>query len=163
MKQQQEFTELYEVYSPGILKLCMGYTGDRAQAEDLLQEVFLSVWNNMHKFRQEASWKTWIYRIAVNTSLTYLRKRKLKTVDIEDHPVALLQEEKSNREQEIQLLYTCISKLPEADRLLISMVLEDQSYEEIAAVVDISVNNLRVKIHRIKKQLTEIYNQYARL
>lgn len=163
MKQQQEFTKLYEVYSPGILKLCMGYTGDRTQAEDLLQEVFLSVWNNMHKFRQEASWKTWIYRIAVNTCLTYLRKRKLKTVDIEEHPVAQLQEEKSNREQDIQLLYTCISKLPEADRLLISMVLEDQSYEEIAAVVDISVNHLRVKIHRIKKQLTEIYNQYARL
>lgn len=163
MKQDKEFTDLYQQYAPGILKLCMGYTGDRTQAEDLLQEVFLSVWNNMHKFRQEASWKTWIYRIAVNTCLTYLRKRKLKTVDIDEHPVAQLQEEKSNREQEVQLLYTCISKLPEADRLLISMVLEDQSYEEIAAVVDISVNNLRVKIHRIKKQLTEIYNQYARL
>lgn len=163
MKQHKEFTDLYEQYAPGILKLCMGYTGDRTQAEDLLQEVFLSVWNNMNKFRQEASWKTWIYRIAVNTCLTYLRKRKLNTVDINEHPVAQLQEEKSNREQEVQLLYTCISKLPEADRLLISMVLEDQSYEEIAAVVDISVNNLRVKIHRIKKQLTEIYNQYARL
>jgi len=163
VKQHKEFTDLYEQYAPGILKLCMGYTGDRTQAEDLLQEVFLSVWNNMNKFRQEASWKTWIYRIAVNTCLTYLRKRKLKTVDIDEHPVGQLQEEKSNREQEVQLLYTCISKLPEADRLLISMVLEDQSYEEIAAVVDISVNNLRVKIHRIKKQLTEIYNQYARL
>ncbi|MCG7859272.1 RNA polymerase sigma factor, partial [Flavihumibacter sediminis] len=72
MKQHKEFTDLYEQYAPGILKLCMGYTGDRTQAEDLLQEVFLSVWNNMHKFRQEASWKTWIYRIAVNTCLTYL-------------------------------------------------------------------------------------------
>lgn len=163
MRQHTEFTELYKTYSPAILKICLGYTGERNQAEDLLQEVFLSVWNNMSKFRQESSWKTWIYRIAVNTCLTYLRKKKLSTVDIDQHPVAAVAEEVSSREQEIQLLYVCISKLPESERLIISMVLEEQTYEEIAGVLGISPNNLRVKVHRIKKQLTEIYNQYAGL
>ncbi len=163
MRQHTEFTELYKTFSPGILKICLGYTGERNQAEDLLQEVFLSVWNNMSKFRQESSWKTWIYRIAVNTCLTYLRKKKLSTVDIDQHPVAAVPEEMSSHEQDIQLLYVCISKLPESERLIISMVLEEQTYEEIAGVLGISPNNLRVKVHRIKKQLTEIYNQYAGL
>lgn len=141
----------------------MGYTGERNQAEDLLQEVFLSVWNNMQKFRQDAAWSTWIYRIAVNTCLTYLRKKKLNTVDLDADFLGALPEEKSTKEQEIQLLYTCVSKLAEADRLIIGMVLDDKPYEEIAAILGLTVNNLRVKIHRIKKQLTEIYNSYARL
>ncbi|WP_290795709.1 RNA polymerase sigma factor [Flavihumibacter sp. UBA7668] len=163
MNQKQVFTELYESYSPGILKLCMGYTGDRNQAEDLLQEVFFSVWNNMQKFRQDAAWSTWIYRIAVNTCLTYLRKKKLITVDLDADFLGAMPEEKSAKEQEIQLLYTCISKLAEADRLIIGMVLDDKPYDEIATILGLTVNNLRVKIHRIKKQLTEIYNSYARL
>nr|MBA2500252.1 sigma-70 region 4 domain-containing protein [Chitinophagaceae bacterium] len=66
------------------------------------------------------------------------------------------------KEQEVQLLYKCVSQLAEADRLIITMVLENKSYPEIAAITDISENNLRVKIHRIKKQLTEIYNRYER-
>lgn len=163
MNQEQLFTDLYQSYSPGILKICLGYTGDRSLAEDLLQEVFLSVWNNMHKFRQEASWSTWIYRIAVNTCLTYLRKKKAPLVDVAVEILGALPEEPGTKEQDIQLLYTCISRLPEADRLIIGLVLDDKPYEEIAAIIGMNVNNLRVKIHRIKKQLTEIYNRYARL
>jgi RNA polymerase sigma-70 factor (ECF subfamily) len=68
-----------------------------------------------------------------------------------------------NKEQEVQLLYKCISQLAQTDRLIISMVLEDTPYEEIASIIGITENNLRVKIHRIKKQLTEIYNRHAQL
>jgi RNA polymerase sigma factor (sigma-70 family) len=163
MTQQEQFTTLYNKHAPGIQKLCLGYTGDTSLAQDLLQETFIAVWNNMHKFRAEASWSTWIFRIAVNTCLSQLRKKKETIVDIESTAAATMPEVSTTKEQQINLLYKCISKLAETDRLIITMVLEDTPYEEIAGITGITENNLRVKIYRIKKQLTEIYNSYERL
>ncbi len=163
MNQQEQFTALYNQHAAGIKKLCLGYTGDATLAQDLLQETFISVWNNMQKFRADSGWSTWIYRIAVNTCLGQLRKKKDTILDIENSQYVMLPDDVNTKEQEVQLLYKCISKLPETDRLVITMVLEDTFYEEIAAITGITENNLRVKIHRIKKQLTEIYNSYARL
>ena len=163
MNKQQDFTSLYHEFGPGILKLCLGYTGDAVLAEDLVQEAFIAVWNNMEQFRGDSSWGTWIYRIAVNTCLSYLRKNREKLLDISQPEFSSLALDTVNQEQEVQVLYKCISRLPETDRLIISMVLDDRPYTEIAAVIGISEINLRVKIHRIKKQLTEIYNRYAGL
>ena len=163
MGQQETFTQLYRQYAPGIRKLCLGYTGSAAQADDLLQEAFMAVWNNMHKYRGEAAWGTWIYRIAVNTCLLYLRKEKAKPQNVDTDLLQNLTDEETNQESEVQHLYKCISRLPETERLIISMVLEDLPYEDIASIAGISENNLRVKIHRIKKQLTEMFNSYARV
>ncbi|MFD2513371.1 RNA polymerase sigma factor [Pontibacter locisalis] len=163
MSQRELFTQLYTQYGPGIRKLCLGYTGTAAQADDLLQESFIAVWNNMQNYRGEANWGTWIYRIAVNTCLMYLRKEKKNPEKVDAEILSNFAEEEGNQENEVQLLYKSISKLPETDRLIISMVLEDLPYEDIATIAGISENNLRVKIHRIKKQLTETYNTYARV
>lgn len=140
----------------------MGYTGDAAMAQDLLQETFIRVWNNMQHFREESKWSTWIYRIAVNTCLTWLRKNKVPLVDADSEALALISEPVNNSEQQLQSLYTCISRLAETDRLIIALVLEEKPYDEIAEITGITENNLRVKIHRIKKQLSEIYNSYER-
>ena len=164
MKQQSAaFTALYNQYSGSIYKLCQGYTGDASLAQDMLQETFIRVWNNMQDFRGDAKWSTWIFRIAVNTCLTWLRKKKEPLVDADSEIVALISEESSNSEEQVQLLYTCISRLAETDRLIITLVLEEKPYDEIADITGITENNLRVKIHRIKKQLSEIYNSYERL
>ncbi len=163
MNQQATFTKLYEEHGEGIKKLCLGYTGDAVLAQDLLQETFISVWNNMEQFRGDAKWSTWIFRIAVNTCLSHLRKKKEQLLDIENTTLVLLPEELNTTEQEVKLLYQCISRLPEADRIIITLVLEENTYEEIAAITGVTENNLRVKIHRIKKQLTEIYNHHAGL
>lgn len=163
MNQQKEFTNLYNEYGLGIKKLCLGYTGDAVLAQDLLQETFIAVWNNMQKFRADAKWSTWVYRIAVNTCLTHLRKKSATLVDIETTSLAMLPDDVNTKEQEVQLLYKCISQLQQTDRLIITLVLEDKPYEEIASITSVTEANLRVKIHRIKKQLTEIYNSYARL
>lgn len=163
MKQQSAaFTTLYNQYSGSIYKLCLGFTGDASLAQDMLQETFIRVWNNMQDFRGDAKWSTWIFRIAVNTCLTWLRKKKEPLVDADSDALALISEETSNSEQQVQLLYTCISRLAETDRLIITLVLEEKPYDEIADITGITENNLRVKIHRIKKQLSEIYNSYER-
>jgi RNA polymerase sigma factor (sigma-70 family) len=156
------FTKLYQQYAGGIRKLCLGYTGDAVLAQDMLQETFIRVWNNMASFRGDASWSTWIYRIAVNTCLSWLRKKTLPLAEASEETLNMISEASSNSEQQVQLLYTCISRLAETDRLIIAMVLEEKPYEEIADITGITENNLRVKIHRIKKQLSEIYNSYER-
>lgn len=161
--QETFFKEIYETYSPKVHRLCLGYTGDTMEADDLLQEVFIKAWQNLDKFRGDSQISTWIYRIAVNTCLYHLRSQKnKKSVDI-DKAIIKKEEETDDKEQQIQLLYKCISELSEADRLIITLLLEEVPYHEIAAVTEISEGNLRVKIHRIKQQLSTIYAKYERI
>ena len=160
---ENQFKDIYSTYSQKVHRLCLGYTGDSMQADDLLQEVFIKVWENLEKFRGESQVSTWLYRITVNTCLLYLRNAKKTTkVDIEK-TVLKISEETDEKENQIQLLYKCISELPESDRLIITLLLEEVPYAEIASITDISEGNLRVKIHRIKQQLSTIYSKYERI
>lgn len=159
-----QFKELYESYSGKILKLCLGYTADYALAQDLMQETFARAWESLARFRGEAKASTWLYRIAVNTCLSHLRSPKNKSNnELSEKILEEKADEQSDIENQVQLLYKCINQLAETDRLIISMVLEDLPYGEIAETVGISEGNLRVKIHRIKQQLSDIYNSYEKL
>ncbi|RXR17219.1 sigma-70 family RNA polymerase sigma factor [Flavobacterium amnicola] len=160
---ENQFKDIYSTYSQKVHRLCLGYTGDSMQADDLLQEVFIKVWENLEKFRGESQVSTWLYRITVNTCLLYIRNAKKTTkVDIEK-TVLKISEDTDEKENQIQLLYKCISELPESDRLIITLLLEEVPYAEIASITDISEGNLRVKIHRIKQQLSTIYSKYERI
>lgn len=161
--QETFFKDIYQTYSPKVHRLCLGYTGNAMEADDLLQEVFIKAWQNLDKFRGDSQISTWIYRIAVNTCLHHLRSQKnKKSVDI-DKTIIKREEETDDKEQQLQLLYKCISELSEADRLIITLLLEEVPYSEIAEVTAISEGNLRVKIHRIKQQLSTIYAKYERI
>lgn len=160
---ENQFKEIHAQFAQKILRLCLGYTGDAMQAEDLLQEIFIKIWENLPKFRGESQLSTWVYRIAVNTCLMHLRSVKKKNEVSLEHQNITLIEEKSETEAQIQLLHKCISELHESDRLIISLLLEEVPYPEIAAATSISEGNLRVKIHRIKQQLATIYSKYERL
>lgn len=156
------FKQIFDANSKKIFHLCYGYTGDTDSANDLLQETFLKVWQNLDKFRNKSLISTWIYRIAVNTCLTYLRSEKRQgKEELTDNIIESQVEEYSEKNEQVALLYKSISKLEENDRLIITMVLDELPYQEIAEISGISEGNLRVKIHRIKQKLTEIYNQHA--
>lgn len=157
MNKKRIFTEIYQKYSIGISKLCYGYCGDSNLADDLLQDTFIAVWNNLDTFRGEAQFSTWIYRIAVNTCLLNIRKKKLKMVEASEEIMKAIPEINSDKEHQVNHLYKSISKLKETDRVIIMLVLEEKTYPEIAKITGFKENNLRVKIHRIKKELTEIY------
>lgn len=161
--QEQQFKELYQKYAPKVQRLCLGYTGNLMEAEDLLQDVFATVWQKLYTFRGESQVSTWIYRIAVNTCLYQIRSSKnKKSVDLEKAPV-LLESEGDNKEQQLQILHKAISELKESERLIITLLLEEVPYAEIAEITEITEVNLRVKIHRIKQQLSIIYSKYERL
>ena len=158
------FRSIFEANSKKIFHLCLGYTGDGDAANDLLQETFLKVWQNLDKFRNQAMISTWIYRIAVNPCLTYLRSEKRQAKDELTETIAETRaEEFTEKNEQVALLYKCIAKLEETERIIITMVLDEIPYPEIAEISGISEGNLRVKIHRIKFKLTELYNHHERL
>ena len=160
MKEQQQrqiFDSLYAQYHAMVLQLCMGFMkGDQALAQDLLQEIFINTWNALSGYRGDASYKTWIYRITVNTCLQYIRKEKARPgISVTDMDKQV-KEEATVFKDDYGQLYQAIGQLGEVDRLIIMMVLDEMEYDEICKIVGISEVNLRVKIHRIKQRLKKI-------
>lgn len=130
----------------------MGFVNDYDVAQDLAQETFIIVWQKLDSFRNESGLGTWIFRIASNCCLRQIEKDKrfLKS----DLPAHLSEEKQTSLEPQIQFLYQCIAELPETERIIISLELEDVKQAEIAKIVGLSEANTRVKIHRIKEKLT---------
>lgn len=155
---KKTFETIYCQLHPMVLQMCLGYTkGDRDTANDLSQEVFISVWKNLHKFRGASSYKTWIYRITVNTCLQYIKKEKASPILNEDNQPTIADTDETAND-DIQKLYEAIGQLKKIDRLIIMMVLENQDYDTISEIIGIKPTNVRVKIHRIKKRLKTILN-----
>ncbi|MBO9692182.1 sigma-70 family RNA polymerase sigma factor [Chryseobacterium sp.] len=151
------FEEIYELYWQRIFRLCMGYVNDTELAQDLAQETFIIVWQQLPKFRNESSVGTWIFRIASNNCLRQIEKEKKFTKA--DLPVNLEEKKQESMEPQIQMLYQYISELPETDRIIISLELEEVKQAEIAHIVGLSESNIRVKIHRIKEKLTQKFKE----
>ena len=150
------FETLHTDYYGMVNQMCLGFMkGNTDLANDLTQESFINTWRALEKFRGASSYKTWIYRITVNTCLKYIRDNKLKDQTSIDEYMQL-PADSGNTEQKHQELYHAIGQLGEVDRLIIMMVLDELEYNEIAEVVGINEGNLRVKIHRIKKSLKKI-------
>ncbi|WP_250253821.1 RNA polymerase sigma factor [Chryseobacterium sp. Marseille-Q3244] len=147
------FEDIYELYWQKIFRLCMGYVNDTDLAQDLAQETFIIVWQQLPKFRNESSIGTWIFRIASNNCLRQIEKEKRFSKT--DLPVNLEEKKQESMEPQIQLLYQFISELPETDRIIISLELEEVKQAEIAQITGLSESNIRVKIHRIKEKLTQ--------
>ncbi len=126
----------------------------------------LNIWSNLHSFREEAQISTWIYRIAVNTSLLYNKKLKKKNsifsdFEIDIHSTKTVDSIEENTEQKHKLskLHKCISSLKKQDRLIVTLLLEGMSYKEISEIVGISANYVAVKINRIKPILAKLMKE----
>lgn len=151
------FEDIYELYWQKIFRLCMGYVNDTELAQDLAQETFIIVWQQLPKFRNESGIGTWIFRIASNNCLRQIEKEKRFTKT--DLPINLEEKKQESMEPQIKMLYQFISMLPETDRIIISLELEEVKQAEIAHIVGLSESNIRVKIHRIKEKLTQKFKE----
>ncbi|MDR7131794.1 RNA polymerase sigma-70 factor (ECF subfamily) [Algoriphagus sp. 4150] len=155
------FSRLYGQYYAMVFQLALGFVkGDRDQADDLSQEVFIQVWNHLDGFRYQSSHKTWIYRITVNCCLGFLKKSKRGAFlrDPSPGPLDQIGEEQENSHRILDELYRAMGQLDDLDRLIVTMMLEELPYEEISEVLGVSPSNLRVKIHRVKKKLKKLMN-----
>lgn len=154
-----DFEKIYSDYAQKIFRLCMGYVNDSAIAKDLTQDTFVTVWEKLDSFRNESSIGTWIYRIASNNCLKYIKTDK--RIPKSQIKVDLKDEVQESIEPQIKLLYRFISELPELDRIIISLELEEMKQADIAQIVGLSSANVRVKIHRIKEKLSLKFKEYG--
>ena len=157
MEQIHTFDSIYQLYFPKVYRLCNGYfNGNHDIASDATQEIFIKVWENLNKFRSESNISTWIFRIASNTCLMYLRKQSYKKeVRTEQFTEISIENDLQETDEKLSKMYGCIDKLDPTGKLIIMMVLENLSYDKIAVIIGITEENLRVKIHRIKTKLTK--------
>lgn len=156
---EQYFIKVYEQSKDKIYRLCLGFMGNKNDADDLFQEVLIKVWSNLENFRKESNINTWIYRITTNTALLTLnRKTKLNQKET-DYPPNINREienlTSTNKEQEVKNLYKAISSLKEIDRIIIGLLLESCSYEDISNITGLKISNVGVRINRIKKTLNK--------
>lgn len=155
MSKEEQFTALYQQHYDKVFRLCKGYfNGDEETAYDTLQEIFIKVWQHLDGFRQESTLSTWIYRISVNCCLLHLRKpSSRKEIRLQTLPEGVQENYDPVTEERLRKMYGCIQQLDETGKLVILLVLEGVEYTEIANVVGITEDTLRVRIHRIKKLL----------
>ena len=134
------------------------FSKDRDDIDDMFQEILIKLWNGYEKFRGESDVKTWIYRVSLNCCLNQQKKRRREpdhialTMDIDPF------ERISDRSLQTKRLYDRINHLGLIDRAIILLWLEGMSYEEIGAIIGISVKNVSFQLSRIREELKKINN-----
>jgi len=142
-----------------LYKVCRLYCFTEPDRQDLFQEIVIQLWRSYASFRGEAKFSTWLYRIALNTAISGLRKqqRLISPTDPGQLPTELQDiQYPAEKEEQLQLLYAAIEQLSEVEKALTMLYLEDKSYLEMEEILGISQNNLRVKMNRIKEKLRKI-------
>jgi RNA polymerase sigma-70 factor (ECF subfamily) len=155
---EKAFLDIIREHERMIHKICNLYTSDVSEKQDLFQEIILQLWKSFKGFRNEAKISTWMYRIALNTALTHLRRSKTKvSLSFTSFINENIAEENDNFDQErTNLLHNAIAKLTELEKAIVMLYLDDNSYEEMEEVLGIKQGTLRVKMNRIKEKLRQI-------
>lgn len=152
------FIELIQKHSGIIRKIVSLYIDNYEDQNDLQQEIILQAWKSFSKFRFDSSFSTWLYKIALNTTLTYHKKEqtRIKTIDIDD---AILLEKDSNYNEDHELLYNLIRSLNDIDKTIITLHLDGYKNKEIVEIIGINQNMVNVKIFRIKKLIIQKFKE----
>ena len=157
-EQEQTFLRFLEEYKQTIYKVCFMYASNDDTINDLFQEVTLNLWRGYPQFRGDSKPATWIYRIAVNTCVSWLRSSskapQTVALTVSMNNIVIDEQEREN----LQELYALINRLGKLERALILLWLEEKSYEEIAEILELSVINVGVRINRIKAKLRKMSN-----
>ena len=147
---EQQFVELVQEHSGIMHKLIRLYVDTQEDQKDLYQEILLQSWKSFPNFKGKSKFSTWLYRISLNTILTFNRNQK-KDPSISTLPSVASSESAPHEKKE--LLYEAIKKLHEIDRMIITLHLESYKNAEIAEITGMKTNHINVKLHRIKHQI----------
>jgi len=155
---QEGFLQLIEENKRIIFKICNSYCYHKDDREDLAQEIIYQLWKSGGSFNADHKFSTWMYRIALNTAISFYRKEKRsgQLVPFGEHLTDIEDETGSNHtEEKINLLQQFINELKELDRALMILYLEEKSYSEIADILGITETNVATKISRTKEKLKQ--------
>ena len=147
-------------YAAIIIKICRAYTNTQEDFEDYYQEVCLQIWKSRDNFREQSELSTWVYRLALNVSMTLLKKKKNNHQHFASDylPAEATEDSQAFAEESLDQLYDAIRQLSEVDRAVILLYLEEKSYQEIADIIGTNPNNIGVRIKRIKERLKKLLN-----
>lgn len=154
---EKEFIGLIHKHSGIIHKLLYLYVDDLRDKEDLKQEIQLQAWKAKDRFRGDSQFSTWLYRVALNTVLTFQRKNRFTPTGLEK--AGQLHEDTKETSERSELLLRAIKRLNDIDKAIITLHLEDYDNGEIAEITGLSKNNVGVKLHRIKESLKKKLNE----
>lgn len=148
---------LVDKYKDRVYSLALSIVRNRELAEEIAQDTFVKAYSSLKKFRKEAGFSTWIYRITYNTAVSETRKKKTKTYSIEnmeqpDHEA----EKKEEKEEQYKLLEKAVSALAPEEKLIITLYyFEEMKVEQISEITGLTVSNVKVKLYRIRQKLKE--------
>jgi RNA polymerase sigma factor (sigma-70 family) len=175
-QKQSAYSRLLDEYQGKVFNTCLSFVPNKEDAEDIAQEVFIEICNSIKKFKGNSKLSTWIYRISVNKSLEFIRKKSTKKrfgfmqsitggdIPIDkstyftefDHPGIQLE----NKERS-ELLFNAINKLPEAQKVVFTLhKVDGMSYKEVGEVTQKSISSIESLLFRSKKNLQKILTEY---
>lgn len=164
-EKEQIFLSILEDHKGIIYKVANTYCQDKTDQDDLIQEITLQIWQSIDNYNKQFKWSTWIYRIALNTSISFYRKNnsnKINTVGFNQIIETTSSEDDSSGDDNFILLRKFIRELKEIDKALILLHLEGLSSQEIASIMAITQTNVTTKISRIKQKLKLKFNNHKK-
>lgn len=158
---EHRFLELVNENRNRILRVCRVYAWNAADQDDLYQEILFQIWRGLPTLKEEQFAGTWLYRVAINTAISFARKRDSRAGRVVHFEHADLtrtiesqQATETSADDRIADLYTAIYKLNPLEKALVTLFLEDLTYEQMAEALGISANHVGVMLHRAKKKLS---------
>lgn len=160
MPSEQEFITLLNQHQKIVHKVCNLYMDRHSDREDLFQEITLQAWKAYGSFRGDAKFSTWLYRVALNTAITFFRKEKKQPPVFSTDMVPEREDDPADEtEAQVRAMYEAIGELSKIDKAIVMLYLEDYSYIEIGEMMGITPNNVAVKMNRIKTRLRDTTQQ----
>jgi RNA polymerase sigma-70 factor, ECF subfamily len=159
---EKDFIETIETHRGIIYKVCKMYCPVDDDCDDLYQDIVAQLWKAWGGFRGESKISTWIYRIALNTAISGFRKQKRMPLNHELTPETLNvpQDDTLQKKEDIELLHLAINQLSEVEKAMVMLYLDEVPYDEIAGIIGITQNNVRVKMLRIREKLRNIMEKH---
>jgi RNA polymerase sigma-70 factor, ECF subfamily len=157
---KQGFEEILKEHNGIIWKICRMYHQDVDDQKDLYQEIVLQLWKTLPGFRGDSKISTWIYRVALNMAISGFRKSKRQPYhDRIDEKTTKIAEKRDEEKQDlIKQMYWAIDRLSAVEKAMILLYLDERPYVEIAEIMGITQNNLRVKMNRTREKLRNLMN-----
>lgn len=157
MSVKQDFIQHVKKHEGIIYKVSAIYTDGTEDRQDLFQEIVYQLWKSYPSFKGNSKISTWMYRVALNTSITHLKKEKRKEQQIPLDPDLLnrMEERDSLQEEQLAVLHAHIKRLNLIEKGIILLYLEGRNYDEIAAITGFTVTNIGTRLSRIKQKLKE--------
>ena len=163
---EEKFLEVANENRNRILRVCRVYAWNSADQEDLYQEILFQIWRGLPALKEKQFTNTWLYRVAINTAISFVRKRASgsnRVIHFEHadltRAIESRQTAEENNDDRIADLYTAIYKLNPVEKALLTLFLEDLTYEQIAEATGISANHVGVMLHRAKKKLSSLMKE----